>query len=39
VYRGETIVVRQRTSKILADWFFGMATIAGLALSIYAVTK
>ena len=39
VYRGETIVVKQRTSKILADWFFGMATIAGLALSIYAVTQ
>jgi len=39
VYRGETIVVHQRTSKILSDWFFGVATIAGLALSIYAVTQ
>lgn len=39
VYRGETIVVKQRTSKILSGWFFGAATVASLALSIYAVTK
>jgi protein involved in polysaccharide export with SLBB domain len=39
VYRGETIVVKQKTSRILAGWFYGAATITGLMLSIYAVTK
>jgi protein involved in polysaccharide export with SLBB domain len=39
VYRGETIVVKQRLSKTFAGWFYGAATITGLMLSIFAVTK
>jgi len=39
VYRGETIVVKQKTSKILSGWFWGAASLSGLALSIYAITK
>ena len=39
VYRGETIVVKQKLSRTLAGWFYGAATVTGLMLSIYAVTK
>jgi protein involved in polysaccharide export with SLBB domain len=39
VYRGETIVVKQKLSKTLASWFYGAATVTGLMLSIYAVTQ
>jgi protein involved in polysaccharide export with SLBB domain len=37
VYRGETIVVKQKTSKIVSGWFWGAASLTGLVLSIYAV--
>lgn len=39
VYRGETIVVKQRLSRTLAGWFYGVATITSLVLSIWAVTQ
>lgn len=39
VYRGETIVVKRKLSKTFAGWFYGAATVTGLMLSIYAVTK
>jgi len=39
VYRGETIVVKQKTSRTLSSWLYGAATITGLMLSIWAVTQ
>jgi protein involved in polysaccharide export with SLBB domain len=39
VYRGETIVVKQKISRTLGTWFWGATSLAGLALSIIAVSK
>jgi protein involved in polysaccharide export with SLBB domain len=39
VYRGETIVVKQKLSRIFGAWLYGAAAITGLMLSIYAVTQ
>jgi protein involved in polysaccharide export with SLBB domain len=39
VYRGETIVVKQKLSRSLSGWFYGAASVTGLMLSIYAITK
>lgn len=37
VYRGDTILVRQKTSRLFRTAFVSLATITSLALSIYAV--
>lgn len=39
VYRGETIIVKRKTSKILSSMILGMATITGLLLSVIAITQ
>jgi protein involved in polysaccharide export with SLBB domain len=39
VYRGETIVVKTKTSRTLAGLFWGATSLTGLILAIYAVTQ
>ncbi|MBI4721341.1 MAG: SLBB domain-containing protein [Chitinivibrionia bacterium] len=39
VYRGETILVKKKTSKIVGGLVLGMASITGLLLSVIAITK
>jgi protein involved in polysaccharide export with SLBB domain len=39
VYRGETILVKKKTSKILGGLIVGMASITGLLLSVIAITR
>lgn len=39
IYRGETIVVKTKTSKQLAALFWGATSLTGLILAIYAVTQ
>jgi hypothetical protein len=37
VYRGETILVKRRTSVILGNLFIGFVSVTSLFLSVYAV--
>ncbi len=39
VYRGETIMVRRKTSRVLSSVFFGLTSLTSLVLSIIAVSK
>lgn len=39
IYRGETIIVKTKTSKQLAAIFWGMTSLTSLVLAIYAVNK
>jgi protein involved in polysaccharide export with SLBB domain len=39
VYRGETIVVKRKTSKTLGSLFLGLASVTGVLLSVIALTK
>jgi protein involved in polysaccharide export with SLBB domain len=39
VFRGETILVKRRTSAILGSFFIGFVSLTSLMLSVYAVTK
>ncbi len=39
IYRGETIVVKTKTSRMLAGLFWGATSLTGLILAIYAVSQ